>query len=168
LAPAPVDGGRACLPYRGAMTEFTPQLATDFVHRAVPAIGRLGVVVEAISPGAVDLRVPIEGNANHMGTMYAGALFALAELPGGLIPLAVLAPGRYTPIVTALEIQFVAAARTDVTLAARMDPQVLRELGAQVDAEGQADFTLDLIGQDANGRTVITSTGHYQLRPNRG
>jgi len=150
------------------MTEFTPQMATDFVHRAVPAIGRLGVVVDAISPGAVELRVPIEGNANHMGTMYAGALFALAELPGGLIPLAVLTPGRYTPIVTGLEIQFLAAARTDVTLSARMDPEELRALREQVDSDGRADFTLDLVGQDANGRTVITSRAHYQLRPNRG
>jgi acyl-coenzyme A thioesterase PaaI-like protein len=150
------------------MTEFTAQMATDFVHQAVPAIGRLGVVVEAISPGSVDLRVPIDGNANHMGTMYAGALFALAELPGGLIPLAVLEPGRYTPIVTALEIQFLAAARTDVVLSARMDPKDLRALGAQVDAEGRADFTLELVGRDAAGRTVVTSTGHYQLRPNRG
>jgi acyl-coenzyme A thioesterase PaaI-like protein len=150
------------------MTDFTPQMATDFVHQAVPAIGRLGVVVEAISPGVVDLRVPIEGNANHLGTMYAGALFALAELPGGLIPLAVLEPGRYTPIVTGLEIQFLAAARTDVTLSARMDPEDLRGLADQVEAEGQAEFTLALVGLDANGRTVITSTGHYQLRPNRG
>jgi acyl-coenzyme A thioesterase PaaI-like protein len=150
------------------MTGFTAQMATDFVHGAVPAIGRLGVVVEAISPGSVDLRVPIEGNANHMGTMYAGALFALAELPGGLIPLAAFEPGRYTPIVTGVEIRFVAAARTDVTLSARMDPGDLRALGEQVDAEGLAHFTLDLVGRDAEGRTVITSTGHYQLRPNRG
>ncbi len=48
-----------------------------------------------------------------------------------------------------------------------MDPQDLRALGAQVDAEGRADFTLELVGRDADGRTVITSTGHYQLRPNR-
>ncbi len=150
------------------MTEFTPQVATDFVHHAVPAIGRLGVVVDAISPGAVELRVPIEGNANHMGTMYAGALFALAELPGGLLPLAVLPPGRYTPIVTGIEIQFLAAARTDVTLTARMEPAELRALGDRVDAEGRADFTLDLVGQDATGRTVVASTAHYQLRPNRG
>ena len=62
------------------MTQITPQMATDFVHQVVPAIGRLGVTVEAVAPGSVTLRVPIEGNANHMGTMYAGALFALAEL----------------------------------------------------------------------------------------
>jgi hypothetical protein len=67
-----------------------------------------------------------------------------------------------------LEIQFLSAARTDVVLSARMDPQDLRALGAQVDAEGRADFTLELVGRDVDGRTVVTSTGHYQLRPNRG
>ena len=149
------------------MTEFTPEMATDFVHQAVPAIGRLGVVVDAISPGSVDLRVPIDGNANHMGTMYAGPLVPLAQLPGGLIPLAVLPPGRYTPIVTALDIQFLAAARSDVTLSAVMDPQDVMALADQVDTEGRADFTLELVGRDSEGRTVITSTGHYQLRPNR-
>jgi acyl-coenzyme A thioesterase PaaI-like protein len=150
------------------MSELTPKMATAFVHQSVPAIGRLGVVVEAISPGVVELRVPIEGNANHMGTMYAGALFALAELPGGLIPLAVLEPGRYVPIVTEMSVQFLAAARTDVTLVARMDPDELRALGGRVDAEGKAEFALELAGVDASGRTVITSRARYQLRPSRG
>ena len=150
------------------MPALTPELATAFVHQSVPAIGRLGVVVEAIEPGSVVLRVPIEGNANHMGTMYAGALFALAELPGGLLPLAVLDPGRYVPIVTDMQVHFVAAARTDVTLSARMDPDELQALGARADSEGQSSFTLDLHGEDAVGRTVLTSTAHYVLRPARG
>ena len=150
------------------MTAFTPTMATRFVHQAVPAIGRLGVVVEEISPGGVVLRVPIEGNANHLGTMYAGALFALAELPGGLLPLAALEPGRYTPIVTGVEVRFVAAARTDVTLSARMESSELTEIARRVDADGRAEFTLDLHGEDTNGRTVITSRAHYLLLPNRG
>jgi thioesterase domain-containing protein len=150
------------------VTEFTPQAATDFVHHQVPVLGRLGLVVDAISPGSVDLRLPIEGNANHMGTMYAGALFALAELPGGLIPLAVLDPGKYTPIVTKLEVRFLAPARTDVTLSAHMDPDDLRALAAQADRDGKAQFTLDLNGEDAQGRAVVASHADYQLRPNRG
>ncbi len=150
------------------MTQITPQMATDFVHQVVPAIGRLGVTVEAVTPGSVTLRVPIEGNANHMGTMYAGALFALAELPGGLLPLGALDPAKYTPIIASIELHFTAAARTDVTLTASMDPAQLRELGEKSDTEGRAEFTLELHGEDANGRTVITSTAHYQLRPNRG
>jgi acyl-coenzyme A thioesterase PaaI-like protein len=147
---------------------ITPEQATQFVHQVVPAIGRLGVVVEAIGPGSVDLRVPIEGNANHMGTMYAGALFAVVELPGGLLPLAVLDPTKYTPIVTGVDIRFLAAARSDVRLSARMEPDELRRLGMQVDDTGRADFTLELEGTDADGRLVVTSTAYYQLRPNRG
>jgi acyl-coenzyme A thioesterase PaaI-like protein len=147
---------------------ITPEQATAFVHQTVPAIGRLGVVVEAIGPDAVELRVPIEGNGNHFGTMYAGALFGLCELPGGLIPLGVLDPTKYTPIVTRVDIRFLAAARSDVTLVASIDAAQMRALGAQVDDEGRAEFTLELHGEDADGRTVVSSTAYYQLRPNRG
>ena len=146
----------------------TPEQATQFVHAVVPAIGRLGVTVEAVGPGAVTLRVPLAGNANHMGTMYAGALFTLMELPGGLLPLGTLDPTKYTPIVTAVEIRFLAAARTDVTLSAEMDPDELHRLAAQADETGRADFTLELEGLDTAGRVVVRSTAHYQLRPNRG
>jgi HPt (histidine-containing phosphotransfer) domain-containing protein/acyl-coenzyme A thioesterase PaaI-like protein len=152
--------------YGGAM-ELTPQTATAFVHESVPAIGRLGVVVDEIGPGSVVLRVPIAGNANHLGTMYAGALFALAELPGGLLPLAVLDAARYVPIVTDVEVHFVAAARSDVTLTARMDPDQVRALGARVDVEGQSSFALEAEGRDADGRTVMASTAYYVLLPAR-
>ncbi|MCU0279340.1 MAG: DUF4442 domain-containing protein [Candidatus Nanopelagicales bacterium] len=150
------------------MSQITPELATQFVHQTVPAIGRLGVVVEEISPGGLRLRVPIEGNGNHFGTMYAGALFGLCELPGGLIPLGVLDPTKYTPIVTRVDIRFLAAARSDVTLVATIDAEHWRGLAEQVDRDGRAEFTLELHGQDADGRTVVSSTAYYQLRPNRG
>ena len=149
------------------MLELTPQVATQFVHASVPAIGRLGVVVEAITPGEVTLRVPLEGNTNHMGTMYAGALFAVAELPGGLLPLVVLGPGRYVPILVAMDVQYTAAARTDVTLHAALPVDEVLALAERAQAEGQAPFALALHAEDAEGRTVIRSEAHYVLRPAR-
>lgn len=146
----------------------TAEQATTFLHQTIPAVGRLGVVVEEFSAGSVRLRVPIQDNGNHFGTMYAGVLFTLCELPGGLLPVGVLDPTKYTPIVTELDIRFLAAARTDVTLRATMDPAELRALADQVDREGRAGFTLELHGEDADGRTVVSSTARYQLRRNRG
>ena len=35
--------------------------------------------IETLEPGRVVCRMPIEGNTNHIGTMYAGALFTCAE-----------------------------------------------------------------------------------------
>ena len=46
----------------------------------------------------------------------------------------------------------------------RIDLADLAELSRRVDADGQAEYTLDLHGEDAHGRTVITSRAHYQLR----
>jgi acyl-coenzyme A thioesterase PaaI-like protein len=146
---------------------ITPQLATQFVHASVPAIGRLGVVVDAIGPGEVTLRVPIEGNTNHLGTMYAGAMFALAELPGGLLPLLVLGPGGFVPILVEMSVRYTAAARSDVTLTAVLPPAEVRALAAQAQATGQSEFRLELRGEDATGRTVIHSEAHYVLRPAR-
>ncbi|HQR81105.1 MAG TPA: YiiD C-terminal domain-containing protein [Actinomycetota bacterium] len=148
--------------------DVTGDQATVFLHQTIPAVGRLGVVVEEFSPGLVRLCVPIEGNGNHFGTMYAGVLFTLCELPGGLLPVGVLDPTKYTPIVTELDIRFLAAARTDVRLEARMDPAELQALAEQADREGRARFTLELHAEDADGRTVVSSTAHYQLRRNRG
>lgn len=147
--------------------QITPEQATQFMHATIPVIGRIGVVVDAIEPGRVQLRVPVEGNTNHFGTMYAGVLFTLAEIPGGLIPLTVLDATKYTPIVTRVDIRFVATARTDITLTAEITVEQLEQLAAQADAEGRAEFILELTGVDQTGRTVIESTGYYQLRPSR-
>jgi acyl-coenzyme A thioesterase PaaI-like protein len=146
--------------------DITPQQATDFAHATIPAIGRLGVRVVRLGPGEVELVVPIEGNGNHFGTMYAGALFSLVEMPGGFIPLSVLGP-QFTPIVTRVDIRFLAAARSDVHLTARIEPEQLRQLADEATREGKAEFTLDLTGQDDDGRTVVECTAYYQLRPSR-
>lgn len=146
--------------------EITPQQATEFTHATIPAIGRMGVRVEALGPGWVDLLVPVEGNTNHFGTMYAGALFSLVEMPGGFLPLSVLG-ANYTPIVTRVDIHFTAAARTDVTMHAEIAPEELQRLAAEATEHGKAEFTLELRAQDANGRTVVECTAYYQLRPAR-
>lgn len=141
-----------------------PETATAFVHRAVPGVGRMGVVVEAIGPGFVRLRMPLEPNRNHIGTMYAGALFAIAELPGGILPLSVL-QGTVMPIVTNVDITFRRAARTDVTLEAHLEPAELQRLGQLAATEGKAVFVLELSVRDEADVEVASTVSTYQLRP---
>lgn len=164
--PRPGGGSGPAAPYGDRVDELSPEVLTQMMHTTIPAVGRLGVVVEAARAGEVRLRIPIEGNTNHFGTMYAGALFAVVELVGGLLPLSVVGPA-YTPIVTDVHVRFQAAAKTDITVHTRMDPEQLRALAATADAEGLAHFVMDVEGKDANERTVITFQGDYQLRPSR-
>jgi thioesterase domain-containing protein len=137
--------------------------ATAFVHDAVPALQRFGLRVQDLQPGKVRLSMPFEGNRNHMGTMYAGALFAIAELPGGLLPMS-LVPEGVVPIMKELTIRFLSPARGDVWLTAQIDPAELQRLIDQARTEGRAEFTLDLHVTDSDGRAIAASTGNYQLR----
>lgn len=61
------------------------KLVTWFVGRAIPFATRNGVKIIDFKPGYVKTFIPLKGNKNHFNAMYAGALFTVAELPGGII-----------------------------------------------------------------------------------
>ena len=51
--------------------------------------------------------MPLKPNKNHIGTMYAGALFTLAEMPGGVLFLSSFDNKAFFPIVKELTMKFV-------------------------------------------------------------
>src|SRR3546814_21166333 len=80
---------------------------------------------------------------NHVGTMYAGALFTLAELPGGALFLASFDIARYYPIVKSLDMRFKKPATSDVFVEMRLDDAQIGAIRAAADATGQGEFELD-------------------------
>lgn len=143
---------------------MTPQEATALVHAAVPALARFGLTVTALDDEGVRLRMPLAGNTNHLGTMYAGALFAIAELPGGLLPMGSLA-GRAVPVIKEMTIRFLRPARGPVELSASMPRQRWQDLLEQVQSAGRAPFDLELTVTDENGTPVAASRASYLLMP---
>lgn len=134
------------------------------VHRSVPALGRLGVQVVAVGPGSVTLVMPFEGNSNHVGTMYAGALFAIAELPAGILPETVPGPAGVVPIAESAEVRFLRPARSDVTVHVAVDPELLRSLLQTAAERGRADLELRVSVRDAHGTEVATAVTRTLLR----
>ena len=80
------------------METLGAEAVTAVLHQTIPAVARLGITVDSVGPGEVTLRVPIEGNANHFGTLYAAALVAVAELAiardGRVVSSKITAPRR--------------------------------------------------------------------------
>lgn len=133
----------------------------------IPFVRRSGVRVLTLEPGRVVCRMPLRGNVNHIGTMYAGALFTLAEFPGGPLMLATLGMRRFIPIVTELDMRFERAAKTDVTVALTLEAEETRRIEEETVATGRADFELDGALTDAHGEVVARSRASYQMRPRR-
>jgi len=146
------------------VTEDFFAAATDQLATAIPLMGKLGVRLVDLAPGRVAAEMPFEGNGNHVGTMYAGALFSVCEVLGGVICTATFDGARYAPIVKGAEIRYLRPATTPVRAEASLDDITVKQVAAAADEHGKADFVLDITATDADGTVVATLRGDYQLR----
>lgn len=140
--------------------EFPPtadgRLMTDFAF-----VERAGLEVLHVERGRVVLRLPLEPNVNHVGISYAGALFTLAEVPGGVLFMSAFDVTRFYPVVGEVNIRFAAPVSGAALVDARMTDEEIERVAGDLEAEGKARWKLshDLIGED--GKTVATAEGTY-------
>ncbi len=139
-------------------------LANAAIEAMIPVAHRMGVTITELEAGRVVGQVPLEGNSNHMGTMYAGVLFTVAEILGGAIVLPTFDAARFYPTLKEVQIRFRRPATTMVTATALLDADTVASVAADADANGKADFTLDAELTDTAGTLVAATHGLYQLR----
>ena len=138
----------------------------QFIGMAIPFVSRNGFKVLEVAPGYVKALVPLQGNQNHMKTLYAGAMFLLAEVPGGVIAWFDFGQ-RYTPILRDMKMEFIAMCKSDLTVEFRLAAEDIERLKREVDENGKTHF--ELLGSlcDDSGKLVAKSTARYQLRKSR-
>ncbi len=141
-----------------------PFINRQLLERGIGFVRRTGLRVEALKRGTARLRMPLKGNRNHIGTMYAGALFTLAEVPGGALFLSSFDTRRFYPIVTEMNIRFLAPATGPVSVEVHLDEAEIERLQAEADANGKAKYALEAELKNQRGEVVAVSLAHYQLR----
>lgn len=140
------------------------KIARQLTEEQIAFVHRSGLKAEVLEPGFVRLRMPLQGNQNHIGSMYAGALFTLAEIPGGALFLTSFDTQRFYPIVTEMNLRFRRPASGDIQVEARLSSEEIQDLEEQARQQGKASYLLELQLTDGNGEVVAESRGHYQLR----
>ena len=143
--------------------EFLEQIGSA-TEKAFPFVERCGVKVLKVAQGYCHLGMPLAGNQNHIGSMYAGALFTLAELPGGVIYLTSFDTSRFYPIVKSMNIRFRRPATGDIEVVATLDQAEAARISAQADQDGKCDYSWTLELKDGKGETVAIADCIYQLR----
>src|SRR5690606_6231425 len=124
----------------------------------------MGARVVEVRPGFAAAEVPMEGNGNHFGVMYAGVLFTVAELLGGAIAVASFDTTRFFPLVKDLRISFLRPAKTAVRSQAALAEETIAAVAEEAEANGKADFELDAELTDTEGTVVARTHGLCQLR----
>jgi len=142
---------------------LAPQLIPLVAPRVIGALRHSGLRITAYHRGYIEACMPMRGNRNHAGTMYAGALFMLAEAPAPMLFATAMLRQGLLPIVRSLDLRFLNPARSDV--------HVTFDLRERIDALerealrlGKLDFELQSELRDAQGVVVATATAGYQLR----
>ena len=140
------------------------ELAKKMLEGGIKFVANSGLRVVELRRGYVKCLMPFAGNGNHIGTMYAGALFTLAEIPGGALFLSSFDAGKFYPIVKELDLRFLKPAKADVTVEIALDDIHIASLSAQAAEKGKAEFILEGQLKTADGGIVAESRGVYQIR----
>ena len=113
---------------------------------------------------------PGEQYANHLGTVHASALLALAEASSGEYLLRRFGTGTgVVPVVRRLEAKFRKPANGAVTSAASATPEDLARLDADLAAKGRALVSIAVELHDASGVHALSATVEWfiqKLPPN--
>jgi acyl-coenzyme A thioesterase PaaI-like protein len=136
----------------------------QILETSVPFIQRTGLKAIDLSRGACKLMMPFADNGNHIGIMYAGALFTLAEAPAGAIFLTTFDVSRFYPTLKDQYIRYRRPAKTDVICQAGLDDAEIERIIKEAEAEGKAEFIIEATLTDAQGEVVAESKQTCQIR----
>ena len=137
--------------------------ATAAIH-AIDFVARAGIRVDEVGPGRCVLSMPEGPNINHFGTVYAGAIYTLGEVPGGVLFFATFDAERFFPLVKSSQIRYRRPARGRLSVEASIPPADVERLEAEAAEHGRADFDLELEITDEQGEVVALMTSQYQMR----
>lgn len=135
-----------------------------FLEQAVGIIAKTGIRIVSLRERYARIMLPFEPNVNHIGTMYGGSLFILAEFSGGVIYYVSFDHSRFYPIVKEVNIRYRAPALTDCFLEVSLPEEEVGRIQSLADMNGKQDWVMDLDIKDTQGKTCCQVKGTWQLR----
>lgn len=134
------------------------------LEKAIGIIDKMGLRIETFERGLVKIRLPKEPNVNHIGTVYAGSLFSLADFAGGVLFFACFDHRRFYPLLREAKILFRRPAGTDVTVEVSLSSERIAALNKTAEEAGKADFILSMALKDERGNICCEVEGSFQMR----
>lgn len=135
---------------------------------SVPILEAMGIRVVEVRPGFAAAELPPEPNVNHFGVTYAGSLFSVAEMLGGVLCLATFdldgELAGFVPLVKESTIRFRRPALGVVRASASLADAEVARVRDDALATGKGEFRLEAELTDAQGEVVASTVGTYQVR----
>jgi acyl-coenzyme A thioesterase PaaI-like protein len=146
---------------------FSESLKKWFVEYLVPVNRAMGIRIVTVSPDSrqVVLRLlPRRRNLNPEGTVHGAAMLALAETVHGVAVLWQFSPAEHRMVSTTSRMEFLAAARGELTTRFSLTPELERKISEELEATGFCETELQSSVLDHAGTEVARLTATYRIR----
>ena len=135
------------------------------VTEKIPLAGFMGLQVEFAEAKHVRLCLPFSPSVhNHLDIMYAGAIFSLAEIAGGVLMLSTFDSEQYTVLIRRIEIDYVRPSRRDLFCDVFLDETIVNHAKSDLRQQGHADIAFPIEVTDPRERTMAKIQAFYYLR----
>lgn len=143
-------------------------VAQEFIKTSTEAqiefVKRSGIRLVTAESGFVKCLMPSQGNEDQVGSMYAGALFTLAEIPGGVMWLTTFDVAATMPILKSMNIDFLGMAKGDISVEVSLSSIDIARVKRECLESGKSDMVLNAELKDMQGVLVARSRSVYQIR----
>jgi len=133
----------------------------DEVMKLNPMLSQMNMTFIETSANRYVVELPLESSTNHVGTVYAGALFTLAEFPFGMMFMQRFGMENIYPVVGNMEIRFTAPAMTDTRVTLEVSDERWNEIEEQTLSKGKYKIILPIELKDTNGTVVAKTEATY-------
>ncbi len=135
--------------------------------KSIDTLKHMGLEILESNDNRVRLRMPKDGNTNHLGGVYAGAIFTFAEFPFGMMYIAKLGMTEMVPVVGEMTIRYLAPATGDLFIDVVVSEDEWVQIAEETREKGKLKLVREIEVKDADGKvnSVIKATYFSLLLP---
>ena len=152
------------------MADFTPEFFENakkgITNGKIEYLNMAGIVPEVCEKSHVRFRLPVEPiHMNHVGIVYAGSYFIIAESTGATLIKCVYGT-KYTAIIKSVNIDYVKPCKGDLVVDLSMTDEEAKERIAYVEEHGKGRYPMDIPVMNADGEVCANVSMVYYLMAN--
>lgn len=153
------------------MTDFSPEffeyVKTSITKGKIEYLNAAGLAPETYEQRHIVCRLPVDPiHMNHVGIVYAGSFFIVAEASGASL-IKCTYGSKYVAIIKNATLDYVKPAKTDLVCDLSMTEEEAKERIAYIEEHGKGQYPLDIPVKDANGELCANVHITYYLMPNK-
>lgn len=114
-----------------------------------------------VSANVLKVEMPPEGNSNHLGGVYAGAIFSLAEFPFGMMCVNKFGMRDFVPVVGEVTIRYLTPATGVLSVELHVSDEEWMEIERETRSRGKFKITKEIEVKDAQGKVNALAKATY-------